>query len=265
MKITVDNDAHQYVSACVKATKDEVGGIAFVELKKPGWFHISEFLLLPQEASAASVDFDDESFIEVITKASKEGKEDQLRCSWHSHGDMDVYFSNTDEKGILEYSDLGMPWLLSLVYNRSGEIASRVDIFDNEVSSQITISDLNYQVFQSQDIFDRAKADVKKHVKKPEPNWNKQWNKNEIPKTNRKKNKKDKHSLEDIADEIIGDSFTSEFTNKDYDDFDIEEALKHPAETLADPYERALVEMYFGQEGIQELEDMAWGEKIGNS
>jgi hypothetical protein len=238
MKITVDNDAHQYVTACVRSTKDEVGGIAFIELIEQGKFHISEFVLLPQEATATSVDFDDKSFIEIIERASKEGKEEQLRCSWHSHGDMDVYFSNTDEKGILEYSDLGMPWIVSLVYNRAGDMDSRIDIFDCEVTSQITISDLDYEILGSDDIVERAREDVKKFVKKPTSNWNKQKGFAEP---------KGKVSPKHIP------------WSDDDDDFDIEEIMKNPEDALNDPYERAMLEMYFGQEGIDELEDMAWG------
>jgi len=167
MKITVDNEAHQYVTECVRAVSGEVGGLGYIELVEQNHLHISEFVLLKQKASFASVDFDDKSFIDEITRAAEEDKEDMLRCSWHSHGSMETYFSTTDEKGVLEYAELKMPWLVSLVYNHKGDIASRIDVFDSEPIAQITISDLDYQVVNPQKVRDRARHDVKKFVNKP--------------------------------------------------------------------------------------------------
>lgn len=167
MDVSVDKGAHDYVMAVVAAAKGEVGGIGYVELESPGSLRVSEFVLLEQEADAASVDFEGDAYIEEITRAAEEGKENQLRCSWHSHGDLATYFSTTDEKGVIEYSQLGMPWLLSLVFNKKGDVSGRVDIFDNELTDQITLSDVAYFVEQDVELLERAKEDVERLVKKP--------------------------------------------------------------------------------------------------
>lgn len=168
MLITADREAHDYVSALVKLASGEIGGIGYVQLVDKGHFHVSEFVLLDQEASWASVEFDSDSYIQEITRAAEEGRENELRLSWHSHGNLDTYWSGTDEEGIKEYRALGMPWLVSLVFNKDGNYEARLDIFDHETADQIKLLDMDYEVESIDEaIIEKAEEDIKKLVKKP--------------------------------------------------------------------------------------------------
>jgi proteasome lid subunit RPN8/RPN11 len=209
MYITVEHDAHEYVMAAVRAADSEIGGIAYVELIDKGHFHISEFVMLEQEASMASVDIEGDAFIKEITKAAEKEEEHLLRCSWHSHPTFSVYFSGTDEDGIKSYKQTGTPWLLSLVYNQDGEIATRVDIFDHEISGHITISDIEYVIPTIEtEATKRAQEDVKKYVKPAKSQW--------ITKSDNKNNGKPKYVK--TEKEEIGDPGNNVIEFEDEDD-----------------------------------------------
>lgn len=240
LKIEVDNAAHNYVTECVRLAEGEIGGIGYVELVQPGLFYISDFVLLPQEASWASVDFDDKSYIAEITKAAENGKEDQLRVSWHSHGTMDTYFSGTDDQGIKEYKALGMPWLLSLVFNKKGDIAHRVDIFDSEVSSQITMSDFEYHVVIDDGLAKKAEEDVKQFVKKPKSTT--------VVHKGYKGGSGGKHSNTSSQKDYVIRETDSEA------DLDIAMALLS-VDSIDDPADRALLEMHFGKKEVADWVD----------
>jgi hypothetical protein len=168
IRVTVDPKAHEYAIACVKSTESEVGGIGYVECLEPGEFYIHKFVLLEQTSSMASVDIEGSAYIEEITKAGDADKLDQLRLNWHSHPGMSVYFSKTDDRGIEEYAACGTPWLLSLVFNEKEEVASRLDIFDNDLVGQISIEGVKYEVPQlDSEIAKQAQEDVKRLVKEP--------------------------------------------------------------------------------------------------
>ncbi len=141
-----------------------------------------------------------------------------------------------------------MPWLLSLVSNCKGEIKSRVDIFDSEVANQITIEDLDYFVLSDNDIVDQVKDDVKKFVKKAKT-WSSKKN-NTLPEMKKPGTKP--LTLDDIAWGVDWENAES-----GDDEYDILDALENPKDALADPYWRAKLKMQFGEEVIDELQELA--------
>lgn len=166
--IYVERDAHAYAMAVVQECPGEVGGLGYVEKLENGDLRIYEFAVIEQEATASGVEFNDDAMHEFLTKNADRPDAENLRLSWHSHGNMSCYFSGTDTgDAITKYKKSGIPWLLSLIFNRKGELATRLDVFDSEVREQIYLEDLVYKVERPTAIAEQAKADVKALVHKP--------------------------------------------------------------------------------------------------
>jgi hypothetical protein len=253
--IEVDRDAHDFVSEVVAYANGEVGGVAYVEMIEPSYFYVSEFVVLKQEASVAHVDIEGEDFVAEISRAAAEGKEEQLRCSWHSHGDLDVYYSGTDEEAIKDYKKLGMPWLLSLVYNKKGKVATRLDIFDSAAVSHITMSDLEYSYLVDPEISKRAKEVVKECVSKP---------KTFAKPTKKNSSKKDKQDaeIENVVRKVKADSdetpdlwdeTMAHMINRDYDaDTALNGGYYYDYDELTDPFLRASLIKSFGEATVDQ-------------
>jgi proteasome lid subunit RPN8/RPN11 len=169
--IIVERDAHAYAMAVVAECSGEVGGLGYVEKLDNGDLRIYEFCVIEQEASPTGVEFNDDAMHKFLIDNMEREDAENLRLSWHSHANMSTYFSGTDTgDAITKYKKSGTPWLLSLVYNRKGELSTRLDVFDSDVRDQIYLEDLKYLVERPASIAERAKADVKELVHKP-PTW----------------------------------------------------------------------------------------------
>jgi hypothetical protein len=247
MLITIDPEAHKLVNSWVHAASpSEIGGIGYVELVDKGLFHISEFVLLEQEASVGSVDFEGEAYVEEIMRAAEDHKENELRLSWHSHGSMDTYWSSIDEKGITEYKSVGMPWLVSLCFNTEGSILGRLDIFDHETCDHIKFEDVDASVDLEPELLERAKEDVKKFVKKPSSNINARY-------TGYDPNRSVKQHVKNAWDDEDNGS----------DDDDIMDMPNYiEAGDFIDPTRFAIMEMQYGSKTVEHWEDELFYEGV---
>jgi hypothetical protein len=89
---------------------------------------IEVFLPSEQDNNGASTDIKSDQIHKIMTKLIQEGKEvEKLKLHWHSHANMDVFHSATDEDNYdtLNNSD----FLVSLVLNHRGDMLGRIDYF----------------------------------------------------------------------------------------------------------------------------------------
>ena len=99
----------------------EVSGFAPLELEEATkTFILKDAFMLSQTVSAAETEIDPQA----LGKAMFEYKDQPLglKCHWHSHPNMNVFFSPTDHELIEELG--GESWLLALVFNEKAEIKS---------------------------------------------------------------------------------------------------------------------------------------------
>lgn len=171
MQVIVRPDAEEYVRTVVAECTGEVGGWGYCTRDDAGHFVIYKFVVLPQEVSSGSVDFDDDGQHEELQRAIDANEIDNLRVSWHSHGTMSTFYSNTDEEAIKKYKASGVPYLVSLIYNRKGEVKPRLDLFDSGTIDHITFETVDYKVHSEVDsaVAAQAKADVEERVRKSKP------------------------------------------------------------------------------------------------
>lgn len=168
MKVKIANDAFEFVNACVNcASRYEVGGLFTCKKTGDGEFLIDKFYLLEQEVTHGSVDFDGEEINLLIERLAAENKLNDLRGSWHSHGNGNVFWSAIDEHAIDDYKNNNeMPWLLSLVFNTDGDILARIDIFDSSAIGHITMNDLDVEITSSKAVRQKVEELISHRVSK---------------------------------------------------------------------------------------------------
>jgi hypothetical protein len=141
MPIEFSSEAWLKIKTWVEMTTNEISGLGLVERTKDG-FSVSEVFLLKQKNTSGFTDIDDEDQLNLFAKiieedeANNTNKADQLRFWWHSHANMTTFWSGQDESCI-QAKLSHATWWLSAVFNRKGEVKTRLDIkeprmrFDN--------------------------------------------------------------------------------------------------------------------------------------
>ena len=113
----------EYIDLCPV----EIAGVA--EVRDEGThLVVHNPVILKQEGSGHEVDLDPEELLKWMTEKgliTGEALPYVNFCFWHSHVDMGVTFSNTDDIWIGDYVNRG--WLVSIVGNKKGAHTTRVD------------------------------------------------------------------------------------------------------------------------------------------
>lgn len=156
----------------------EIGAWGYVEQRDEDMY-VYDVFLVPQHVSSTEVDFVSEGLPYAIEKAMDDGKIDDLRFMWHSHVNMQVGFSATDEDCIAKLRDYStLPWLVSAIFNKKGETNGRLDLFKNAINMpgikhvpEIPMSVVNENaILVANDVVKEIDTHVKKaEVKKANP------------------------------------------------------------------------------------------------
>lgn len=126
-KIIIPLESYRKIFAYVDLVETEITGFADCEYnEEDNAFKIGEVYLLEQEASGAEVEMSEEKVSEFTLQMINQGKTQLPRCWWHSHVNMNVFFSGTDETAIKELQNDS--FLLALVVNKSRELKADITI-----------------------------------------------------------------------------------------------------------------------------------------
>lgn len=122
--------------AVSKASFREVGGLGVIVVEdgKPTVKHMR---LLEQTVSSGEVDWSDDAhpdYLEWLYTPEENGGAGFTETSygiysWHSHGNMSVFWSSTDQDFINKVG-LTVPYVFSSVFNTKGDVKHRVDMFN---------------------------------------------------------------------------------------------------------------------------------------
>lgn len=138
MKVQVE-DLIVYLTAAVKEkielwttmARGEVSGLGIVEEMNEGSYRgykVTDLYLAEQSCNGSGTVITPESaaklMIELETRGIDTGK---LKFWWHSHGDIGVMWSGTDEENIQGFKP--KDYFISLVTNKKGKSLCRVDVF----------------------------------------------------------------------------------------------------------------------------------------
>ncbi len=117
--VEIDEEVYAKIMHWIDKASGEVSGLGKVELVN-GVFRVTSAILLLQENTSVTTDID----AKAVGKAMFELKDEpgQLNWWWHSHVNMDVFWSGTDLDTIHQIGQGG--WFLATVLNKKREMKS---------------------------------------------------------------------------------------------------------------------------------------------
>jgi hypothetical protein len=104
----------------------EIAGLGYVT-PHPKGFLIRDIFILPQRVTDSDAELDPEALFAFLARFAAEGGDpSSLQCWWHSHGDGEVYWSETDLETIERFPGSRV---ISIVGNQRGTLLCRLDLF----------------------------------------------------------------------------------------------------------------------------------------
>lgn len=153
MKVHINIKDKLFIEETLKrAGSKEVGILGTIVYDNDGEAHVSNLYIPPQTVSGSEVDWGNDGLLDFIDFLWASGfREDSYGIySAHSHNNMGVFWSATDESFIREAGKQGAPYLVSSVFNNKGEAKHRLDVF-NDVSNIPMLERDNVQITWEED------------------------------------------------------------------------------------------------------------------
>lgn len=125
-KIVLSAEAHAKIENWVDLCKWEISGLGTL-IEEEDRLYVDQVFLLDQEVTSAETEISDLGVSKLVSVLPKPMR-NTLRFWWHSHVNMDVFWSGTDESCIRKLRGEGA--LLSIVFNKKGQTRTRID-YDN--------------------------------------------------------------------------------------------------------------------------------------
>jgi len=146
-------DAYEKIMYWVRKCPLEISGLGKC-IYKDGAFHVTEAYLLEQVNTAATTDLD----ATAVSKLQFESRDEpgHLNFWWHSHVNMNVFWSGTDTDTIKQYGDQG--FCLATVFNKKNETKSAFYQGDNGFLPPVFLNDLEMEI--DQPVLDEAKVKI---------------------------------------------------------------------------------------------------------
>lgn len=145
-KINMDNMVYQKIMHWVDKAVGEVSGLGKLTLNKStGLIEIRSAILLKQENTGTTTDIDAQSIAKAMYELRNEPG--HLNFWWHSHVNMDVFWSGTDLDTIREIGNQG--FVVATVFNKKREMLSCLyrkgdDFFPETFINEIPTSMIDY-------------------------------------------------------------------------------------------------------------------------
>jgi len=162
MKVILPLSVKDKLKCYVEGVDAEISGIGKIEFSEDGSeCRIIEIEILTQEVSSATASLEGSSLSKFITEKTRKGESlEGWNLWWHSHDTMGVFWSGTDT-GTMDGNPMGMPFMLSLVTNKSNEFHCRFDVYE---PTKMHLDDLDFEIEYPKEIDDKieeAKTTVK--------------------------------------------------------------------------------------------------------
>lgn len=128
-KIVVSAEVHAKITNWVELCSKEISGLGTITETEDS-IYVDDVYLLEQEVTSTDTDLDPLAVSKLMSNLPP-GESSRLRFWWHSHVNMGVFWSKTDEDCIETLRGSGK--ILSIVYNKKGEFLARVDYDDDAI------------------------------------------------------------------------------------------------------------------------------------
>lgn len=116
----------QRLTAFIQVCPTEVNGFGYLD-RTGDRFYLDDVFILEQTATPTGVEVTAEALARHLYELARDGgNAGRMRFQWHSHVNMEAYFSGTDLDNIEHYNG---DWMISLVGNKHGDYELRLDVF----------------------------------------------------------------------------------------------------------------------------------------
>ena len=163
--IWITQKAYNKMFQYVVSTGNEVSGLGVVEEMQGTGVTITDVFLLDQVCGPASTELDPMDVSKLLTELAKQGKETRLLLWWHSHANMETFWSGTDNRTIQGLKSGS--YFISMVVNKRFDIKARIELY-SPVS--ISMDDIPVKVLpEVTNIPQEIKDEVQAKVASPPP------------------------------------------------------------------------------------------------
>ncbi len=162
INIELTKEVYHKIKTLTQEAEGEIAGILLSEFENDGTILIDDVIVLEQEAGTGSVDIDDKALSKFMKDAIKTNKEQitKMRGWWHSHANMDTFWSGTDENTIESFTKLA-GLCISINTNKRNNFLVRLDI----KKPHITIDKISHNIRIDDNEFDKIREWSKKEIK----------------------------------------------------------------------------------------------------
>jgi len=146
LKVEIDDKVFQKIMYWIDKADFEVSGLGMIEYNKDhNILRITDAMLLKQAGSGAATEID----AAAVAKAMflMKDKPGSLRWWWHSHVNMSVFWSGTDQDTIKELGGGG--WFAATVFNKKREMKSA---YCQAAPVRLVISDIETNIVEDVDL-----------------------------------------------------------------------------------------------------------------
>lgn len=170
-KIILSNEAYLKMKYYTQLADGEISGMC-KSIIEEDIIYVTDVIIFKQKNTSATTDLDDEAMGKFFFDITKKGqKVKDWNIWWHSHADMNVFWSATDENTIKEHSGM-QSFLISIVTNKKNDFKARVDIFPKDTSPfkktvYHTFNDIDVEVEYDEDK-QKKKEKLEKVIQKAE-------------------------------------------------------------------------------------------------
>jgi hypothetical protein len=161
---------NEMINHWIDMAEGEVSGLGLVDLV-PGGFLVKEVFLPDQACTPASSTIEPEAVAKLLLDLDQAGYEpSKLRFWFHSHADMDVFWSSQDTTTMMLMEN--REYVISMVGNKRGKRLARVDFYHpfeahiDDVPIQVQLPDLGLKSLCKQMFVEKVK-EAKRYYEKP--------------------------------------------------------------------------------------------------
>ena len=171
LKVYIDARAKEKLGHYVALAKGEVSGLGLVTEMRDDkgnlvGFMVDDLCLLRQVSGSASTELDDAAVAALLTELDGDGADiGRVRLWWHSHGDLGVFWSTTDEECAAGLAN--SRYFVSIVVNKKGDVKCRVDLYD---PFRVVMDDVPVETLMPDfGLLEQCKAEFAEKVTEAEP------------------------------------------------------------------------------------------------
>jgi proteasome lid subunit RPN8/RPN11 len=130
LAVKIQHDVYAALRCYVEAVPGELTLLGTVQSDiQRNEIRVDQLLLPSQRSSSAQTEVSEQALAELLVEAVQQGIDTARLKVWlHSHGQMEAFFSTTDQSSM----DTAFPqadWILSIVTNRAGQVKARLSLY----------------------------------------------------------------------------------------------------------------------------------------